>query len=335
MAKVKLENVGEDNDADVDLGVVFEDQTNSESETVVTDEAAPSADEEAQTEADLEAAGVNIDEAQEEKVRAREKRALMTAVKQYGGLYGGGKTAMINLAERVTEAAMKKAIDGSNVEEIYKAYKEAADKKGQLDDAGIIPDTATMEKAPVQTNEDSYKSQLSKLGHFVTLGNKFDEDAGDFVRRVRNIHIKLLEGDRSTLKVGSTYSIMSQLASVCHKRNVTQGVMTDSEIHDWLYVPKVENAPVTGPKKILDALIAAESAKKGGKEREGIDNVHLDAAILELQQALGEVGKELLDAHVAEKAKAEADAQAKADAKAAKVAEKAANQGKRGRRKAA
>lgn len=330
--KAKLQNVGEDNDDNV----VIEDEANSESETVET---SPSADEAAQTEADLEAAGVNIDEAQEEKVRAREKRALMSAVKQYGGLYGGGKTAMINLAERVTEAAMKKAIDGSNTKEIYDAYKEAADKKGQLDDAGIIPDTATMEKAPVQTNEDSYKSQLSKLGHFITLGNKFDEDAGDFVRRVRNIHIKLLEGDRSTLKVGSTYSIMSQLASVNHKRNVTQGVMTDDEIHDWLYVPKVENAPVTGPKKILDALIAAESAKKGSNSgahpREGIDNVHLDAAILELQQALGEVGKELLDAHVAEQAKAEAEAQAKADAKAAKAAEAAANKGKRGRRKAA
>lgn len=363
--KVTLQNVGEEPMEDT-LDVVFEDQSNPEvveseggfapgalehiqgeaqphavgaevpqhSESETNGDEEPTAEEQAQTEADLEAAGVNISEAQEEKVRRREYKALIKDVKEYGANKGVGATSMINLAERVTEAAMKHAIYPDDGNAIYDAFAEARDKKGQLDDVGAVPDEANMEKAPNQSTEDSYNSQLSKIKSFIKLGNKHDKSAGDLVRRVRNIHIGLLKGDRETLKKGSTYTIMTSLASANEKRTTAQGVMTDQEIRDYLYVaPKPETAK-DGIGKMEDALASCKAARKGGKDRDPIDNVHLDNAISELRQAIGECDPARLAEIDKKEAEAEAERIQKEEEKEERARQAAENKSK-GRKKAA
>lgn len=316
--KAVLENVGEVNENENENEVVFEDQSQ---DGEVTHESNTGLDaEDAQTEADMEAAGVNVSEQDEEKARKRQYRLLIKDVGAIGTAYGAGKTSMISLAERVTEAAMKKAVYPDDAEALYDKFKESADAKATMDDAGIVPDAATAEKPDSKSEEQSRASQLSKLKSFIKLGNKFNDDAGDLIRRARNIHLDLLKGDRKGVKKGSTYSILTAIAGANEKRNVkTQNVMTDSEIHEYLAVPVKDDTPADGPKKLLDALLAARAARNGSRDgsRAPIENAHLDTAINELQAALGEVAPDVLANHEAEEAAKQAKRDKRADKQAA------------------
>jgi hypothetical protein len=311
---------------------VFEDFSNEEegrvdAESEVTSEASPTPEEEAQTQADLEAAGIGHNEAEEGKKTRTEVRALYKDIKLLGEAHGAGKTSMIGLAERVTKSAMKRAIASKDAEDLYDRFREAAEKRGQLDDAGVIPDAAVIENAKIQTNEESRNAQVSKLRNFIELGNKFDETAYDLVRRARNIHLELLGKDRKTLKKGSTYTILVSVASANVKRNMSLGVMTDDEIHKHLYVPAPMEQPKDGVAKLEQALQAVQAAKKGSsgdKGREPISNPRLDTIITELRSAIGEEDPARLQAILDEEAREEAERIAKEDAKAERARKKAA-----------
>jgi hypothetical protein len=230
----------------------------------------------------------NVSASEQEKTLVREKRALLKDVGLIGAAYGAGKTSMISLAERVTEAAMSGSINPKDAEDIYNRFKEKADAKATLDDlTSPVPDAATADK-PSQVDDDkSKKQQLSKLRSFIKLGNEYEDDGLDIVRRARNIHLRMLEGDRKAVMQGSTYTILVSVAS--HQVKDGKGVpMTDDEIEDFLGVEQHDKAPPDGMAKLEAALANAKAAQKGGKERAPIESEHLDRAIQALREAIAE-----------------------------------------------
>ena len=260
---------------------------------------------EEQEEHDAEAAGVNIDEKAEKKIRNTELKALKKDLKELGTLYGGGKTSMINVAERVTQAAMKKAVSLADAENIYDLFHNAAEAKATIDDAGVVPDAAVEEKPLSKDAAENKKQQVRKFEQFIELGNKFDETAEDLIRRARNIHLKALAGNRDTVKPGSTYTILVAIARANKTRKESQGVMSDQEINDYLYVaPKPENAQADEWKKVEQAIDAVQAALRGGRgdnarapiEAHTVPGQHLLRALEELRQALGAGAPERLDA---------------------------------------
>lgn len=335
-----------DPNAGQDVDVEFEADPNAELQDSPTHESEENGDEATeaaptqQEQDDLEAAGVNIDEAAENKARKREHKALMKDVKEYGTLYGGGKTSMINLAERLVEGAQKKAVTADDAQFIYDTFKKAADAKATTPE-GVIEDAAVQDNAPIVDNEESYKAQIAKIENFITLGNTFDEEgagAVDLIRRAKSIHFELLKGNRETLKKGSTYTILCGVAAThvgkYAKRKVSQGPMTDEELRDWLWVaPKPEADPADEWKKVEDALNAAKAAKRGGRGEnrrapitsDTLAGQHLDNAIHELRECLHHGAPNRLQKIEAE----EAEAQRKADDAEAKK-----NEPKKGRGKA-
>jgi hypothetical protein len=321
----KLKNVGNEDEARVSA----ETEANAEETMAETPDAgeteqaseqsSPAGEEVTQEseadQADLENAGVNVDEASDERRLRRERNTLLRDVAKIGEAYGAGLTSMISLAERVTEAAMHKAIGPKDAEDIYNRFREKADAKATMDDAGLVPDAATMEKAPKADPEKSRAQQLSKLRTFIKLGNTFDEDAADIVRRARNIHLELIAGDRSTVKVGSTYTILVGVASEQMSKARAGQPMTNDDLYAWMSVEAREPQLKDGAGKILDALVSALAARKGGADRAPVTSESLDAAIDCLRAALGEVAPERLQAYddkVAATEKAKAD---KAEAK--------------------
>jgi hypothetical protein len=279
MVKQKLENVGD---------VVVEDEaedvnafdTNGEA---VTPGSNPVSDND-EPEDELS----NVSASEQEKTLVREKRALLSDVGKIGAAYGAGKTSLIALAERVTEAAMSGSITPKDAEDIYNRFKEKADAKATLDDLTTpVSDAATSEK-PAQVDETkSKKQQLSKLRSFIKLGNEYEDDGLDIVRRARNIHLRMLEGDRKAVMQGSTYTILVSVAS--HQVKDGKGVpMTDDEIEDFLGVDAVDKPAPDGMAKLEAALANAKAAQKGSATRAAIESEHLDRAIQALREAIAE-----------------------------------------------
>ena len=254
---------------------------------------------------------------------------MMREVAVAGADFGAGKTSMIRLAEIVTEAAMNGIISVEHAEEIYDKFRAEADKKGTIDEAGLVPDEALMENPSASKGDDKSKAQqLSKLRAFIKLGNKFDTDASDIVRRARNMHLGLLAGDRKTLKPGSTYNVLYAVATAQMKHATstkTMHVFTDDELSAIMSDDaKADRPDPTGADKILDALKSAVSARKGTAERAPAPSEELDNAIQWLEQALAATNPELLSEYEksveeAEQKKAEAEAK-RAEAAAAKAA---------------
>ena len=118
--------------------------------------------------------------------------ALKRTVMGLGAQHGAGKTSMIALAEAVTEAAQDNVITPENVPEIYDKFREGVTAKSSYEDAGVVPDEAAMDRIGNVDQDKSREQQLSKLRQFVHLGNKYDSDALDLIRRARNMHIDLL-----------------------------------------------------------------------------------------------------------------------------------------------
>lgn len=286
----------------------------------------------AQDQADQEAAGVNATQKDDEAARKRGYRALLKDVGVTGADYGAGKTSMIRLAEVVTEGAMHDIISPEHADEIYDKFRAAADAKGTIEDAGLVPDEATMERAPANDKGDdkSRAQQLSKLRAFIKLGNKFTDDASDIVRRARNIHLGLLQGDRKTLKPGSTYTWLCNTATAQLKHATTTKtthVFSDDEITALMTQEVEEPKTKEGADKLLDAIIAAKAAQNGSADRAPVPSDELAAAIDYLQQALAAVDPNKLKEYEdrladAEAKKAEAEAK-RAEAAAAKAAKAA------------
>jgi hypothetical protein len=273
--------------------------------------------------------------------------ALKRTVLALGAQHGAGKTSMIALAEAVVEAAQDGAINDQQVPEIYDKFREGVTAKSTYEDAGVVPDEAAMERIP--TTDKSRDQQLSKLRQFVYLGNKYETDALDVIRKARNMHIDLLRQAaasteaKSGVKPGSTYSILVDVARAQLKKQkeaIEAGrksgvkhtglapVLTTDELNDLMTVEVKETAPMTGEEKLLAAYITAKAAEKGGKERNPVPSDELSNAIQWLRAALAVTAPELLKEHedsiaqaAADKQQAEADKAERERIKAEKAAQ--------------
>jgi hypothetical protein len=269
---------------------------------------------------------------------------LKNKVLGLGKLHGGGKTSMIALAEAVVEAAQDGAITPEQTSEVYDKFKEGVTKASSYEDAGEVSDEAAMGAAPAK----SLEQQLSKLRQFVYLGNKYESDALDLVRKARNMHIELLRvangsaDAKKGVKPGSTYAILVDVARAQLKKQkdaVEAGkktgvkhtglapVLTDDELRGLMTQEVKEPVDKTGEDYLLDTLIKAKATYKGSDKRNAITSEELANAIEWLRQALAKAAPDLLSQHDAEELQAQqAKAQAAADrAEAERVkAEKAA-----------
>lgn len=274
--------------------------------------------------------GDNEDDQSSDRAKRREKNALLREVGKIGEQYGAGKTSMISLAEAVVEAAQAKTIGPNDADELYQRFKKGADAKAVLDDAGIVPDLATVEKGGVD-DDKSKTQQTSKLRTFIKLGNQYEDDASDLIRRARNTHLELLKGDRKLVMAGSTYTVLCGVAAqhVGEKGKArNNAIMDDAELRGFMAVEPRDTKVKDSAQKLLDALVTAEAARRGSDERAPITSAHLDDAIESLRMAFGDVeggeGIKTLDAYDAKIAKREQDAADKAAAKAEREAAKAA-----------
>lgn len=248
--------------------------------------------------------GGNVNPADDKRTKKRQRTALNRRINAIGEAYGAGKTSMIELAEEVTEAAVARTIGPTDAEDIYKEFRNAANDRATIDNAGTVPDPMTEETSLVQ--------QVSKLRVFIHLGNQMEE-ALDIVRSARNVHLDLLKGDRRGVKKGSTYTILGSVAREAMEDKYAGVPMTEEQIRDFLEVPIIETATPDGAKKIRQALDLAEAARKGSPGnakgegyRAPVESVALDEAIQSLYQALGDASAEAQAAYDKEKADAEA-----------------------------
>lgn len=258
---------------------------------------------------------------------------LKSDVFKLGALHGGGKTSMIALAEAVTEAAQDGVITVEKVPEIYEKFKAGATKASTYEDAGEVSDEAALGAAPAK----SIEQQLSKLRQFVILGNRYESDALDLVRKARNMHIELLRaanGDaevKKGIKPGSTYSVLVDVARAQlgkHKKmveaNKAAGIkstslaplLTNDEMRTIMTQEVIEPVDKTGEDYLLDTLIKAKATAKGSDKRNAITCEELDNAISWLRAALAKVAPDMLAKHESDIAAAE---QARVDAAAAKA----------------
>jgi hypothetical protein len=270
--------------------------------------------------------------------------ALKRTVMGLGAQHGAGKTSMIALAEAVTEAAQDNVITPENVPEIYDKFREGVVAKSSYEDAGVVPDEAAMDRIGNVDQDKSREQQLSKLRQFVHLGNKYDSDALDLIRRARNMHIDLLRQALGSAEVkrgvkpGSTYAILVDVARAQLKKQkdaIEAGrksgvkhtglaeVLDDEELNAIMSQEVKDNQPMTGEEKLLAAYLTALAAEKGGKERNPVPSDELTNAIQWLRAALATTAPDLLKEHEDGLAQAEQDKAAKEQAKVEREAEKA------------
>jgi molybdenum-dependent DNA-binding transcriptional regulator ModE len=335
MARKKLQNTGIAPDETVVeqapeavLADVMADDVTPASEPTEASEAEPSHDEAptAQDEADLEAAGVNTAEADEDKRLRRERAALLKEVGKIGEILGASRPAMITLAERVTEAAANKAIGKDDADDIYDKFRERANAKATIDSGVVVSDAATVEKPAAMGDEGKSRAQqVSKLRTFIKLGLKFGDDAADIIRRARDIHLQLIDGgERKGVRPGSTYTVLVAVAGEQMKDHRAGQVMDNTAIHEFMSVPVVERAPADGAKKVMDALVAAEAAQRGSETRAPVESVHLDDAINSLRAALTDLNPDMLNEYDSESAEKLQKIAERADKAAEKAAKKEA-----------
>ena len=319
MARKKLDNTGDT--ATIEEVVTLDDlDPNSESEAAPS--TAPEAPEgedgqrssdhssqEAPEEANEEES--NIDEADIERALKREFNNVLKDLGKIGVAYGKGKTSMISFAERLTEAAMTGAIGPKDALKLYDRFREAADNAAMLDDnANPIPDAAVNEKPATVDPVKSKDQQLTKVRSFIKLGNRFKNDGVQIVRTARNVHLRMLSTvDRKAIKPGSTYTILCSVATeqcaVNGKAQKWTKPMSESDIEAYLSVDVPETTPADGAKKVMDALIAATAAHKGGRERGPVDDPALVDAIDALRTVLGRIAPDRLAEHDAKANKAD------------------------------
>ena len=303
--------------------------------------------------ADREAAGIpdkptrpaaNGSNAPKDASPRMQLNALKRTVMGLGAQHGAGKTSMIALAEAVVEAAQDNILTPDLVGDIYDKFREGVTAKSSYEDAGVVPDEAAMERIGNVDQDKSREQQLSKLRQFIHLGNKYDSDALDLIRKARNMHIDLLRqalGSAETkkgVKPGSTYSILVDVARAQLKKQkdaLEAGrksgvkhtglapVLTDDELSALMTQPVKDTQPMTGEEKLLAAYLTALAAEKGGKERNPVPSDELSNAIQWLKAALAITAPDLLKDHEDSITQAEQDKADKEAAKAEREAEKA------------
>ena len=303
--------------------------------------------------ADREAAGIpdkptrpaaNGSNAPKDASPRMQLNALKRTVMGLGAQHGAGKTSMIALAEAVVEAAQDNILTPDLVGDIYDKFREGVTAKSSYEDAGVVPDEAAMERIGNVDQDKSREQQLSKLRQFIHLGNKYDSDALDLIRKARNMHIDLLRQAlgsaeaKKGVKPGSTYSILVDVARAQLKKQkdaLEAGrksgvkhtglapVLTDAELNVIMTQPVKDTQPMTGEEKLLAAYLTALAAEKGGKERNPVPSDELSNAIQWLKAALAITAPDLLKDHEDSITQAEQDKADKEAAKAEREAEKA------------
>jgi hypothetical protein len=337
MVRAKLDNVGDDAENEVDIST-GEHEVTQTSNTIEADTE--------QDIADQQAAGVRPQRGNNNPPATPSIKAQYNALKRVviglGAQHGAGKTSMIALAEAVTEAAQDGVVTPEQTGEIYDKFREGVKAKSEYEDAGEVPDEATMERLPTEDADKSREQQLSKLKRFILLGNKYQNDALDLMRRARNVHLDLLrQGNRKSIKPGSTYTVMVDIAraqlgrqddavkkakAAGQKFQGLADVLTDNELNGLMTQEVKDKEALTGADKILNAIKEAKAARNGGADRNPVPSQELDNAIDWLIAALhatdpallADYNKKLDDA---EQAKIDAETR-KAETAAAK-AEKA------------
>ena len=297
--------------------------------------------------ADREAAGIpdkptrpaaNGSNAPKDASPRMQLNALKRTVMGLGAQHGAGKTSMIALAEAVVEAAQDNILTPDLVGDIYDKFREGVTAKSSYEDAGVVPDEAAMERIGNVDQDKSREQQLSKLRQFIHLGNKYDSDALDLIRKARNMHIELLRqalgsaDAKKGVKPGSTYSILVDVARAQLKKQkdaIEAGkkpgatkhtglapLLDDKELSALMTQPVKDTQPMTGEEKLLAAYLTALAAEKGGTNRNPVPSDELSNAIQWLRQALAVTAPDLLQEHEDSIAQSEKD---KADKEAAKA----------------
>jgi hypothetical protein len=280
------------------------------SEAEVTQESETNEQIDAKVEADLEAAGVNIDAADAKRTTQRQKRALLKKIGDIGEAFGAGKTSMIELAQEVTEAAVNKTVGESDAEDLYKTFRKRADERATTD-AGVIPDDEAGGGAI-----SSLDQQVSKVRAFIKLGNTMDE-AADIVRRAIGVHLAAKAVNIKAVMKGSTYTVIGNIVTEQLRPTYGGAPMTDEQMHKHIAREVVEKGPPTAADKVRQALDAARAAQKGSSSdknpRQPLVSPNLEDAIDALYRALGdasptaqaEFDKELADEATAAQAREE------------------------------
>jgi hypothetical protein len=248
----------------------------------VTQPSEPTPEEASQVEADLEAAGVNIDAADAKRTAARQKRALLKKIGDIGEAFGAGKTSMIELAQEVTEAAVNKTVGESDAEDLYKTFRKRADERATTD-AGVVPDD--------EKEIGSLDQQVSKVRGFIKLGNTMDE-AADIVRRAIGVHLAAKAVNTKAVMKGSTYTVLGSIVTEQLRPTYGGAPMTDEQMHKHIAREVVEHGPPTAADKVRQALDNARAAQKGSSSnknpRQPLVSPNLEDAIEALYRALGD-----------------------------------------------
>ena len=352
----KLVNTGDETEIDpADATSAIMDNPAGNADLSVADDAAShsTGEQSEQDIADQEAAGIpdkptrpagNGSNAPKDASPRMQLNALKRTVMGLGAQHGAGKTSMIALAEAVVEAAQDNILTPDLVGDIYDKFREGVTAKSSYEDAGVVPDEAAMERIGNVDQDKSREQQLSKLRQFIHLGNKYDSDALDLIRKARNMHIDLLRQALTSaeakkgIKPGSTYSILVDVARAQLKKQkdaLEAGrksgvkhtglapVLTDAELSVIMTQPVKDTQPMTGEEKLLAAYLTALAAEKGGKDRNPVPSDELSNAIQWLRQALAITAPDRLKDHEDSITQAEQDKANKEAAKAEREAEKA------------
>ena len=235
-------------------------------------------------------------------------KSLLRDVGELGRTKGAGGKALVDLALRVVEGAVKKIIvpeppkgGESDAERIYKRFRQGESRSSAL--PGIdghvgdgLPASATV--------------QISKLKAFIRFGNFWADDALDVMNRALAIHVGLLDDEQvrkaenvpidRPLKLRSTYSAMNAAATAHLKgekstlESVKHGIAMSNEEIESLFTgepPKDKTALDI----VLGALDQCNKAKKGkpvtdnSDGREPVESAYLDAAIEHLREVVNEL----------------------------------------------
>ena len=349
----KLVNTGnEDVNPEAEIDNEFNQDTNPEgNETTTQDSEQDIADREAagipdkptRSATNASAAASNGSNAPKDASPRMQLNALKRTVMGLGAQHGAGKTSMIALAEVVTEAAQDNVLTPDLVGDVYDKFREGVTAKSTYEDAGVVPDEAAMDRIGNVDQDKSREQQLSKLRQFIHLGNKYDSDALDLIRKARNMHIDLLRqalgsaDAKKGVKPGSTYAILVDVARAQLKKQkdaIEAGkkpgatkhtglapLLTDAELSAIMTQPVNDKGPMTGEEKLLSAYLTALAAEKGGTNRNPVPSDELSNAIQWLKAALAITAPDLLQEHEDGIAQSEQDAAAKAQAKADREAE--------------
>lgn len=301
-----------------EVEVEFEDLTNSEAEvsadmssevTQAGNGDTPAADE--QTQADLEAAGVNVDAQDEKRAKNRQKKALLKKIGDIGEAFGAGQTSMIELAAEVTEAAVNKTVGESDAEDLYKTFKARAVKRATTD-AGLVRDDEELVA-------ETLTQQVSKVRTFIRLGNGMEE-AVDIVQRAIGVHLSAKSANSKAVMKGSTYTVLGSIVTEQLRDKYAGVPMTDEQMHAHIAREVSDSGPATAATKVRQALDSALSAQKGStgekSYRAPLVSPNLEDAIDALYRALG-------DASPAAQAEYDKEVQDKAADEAARETKKA------------